>query len=271
MVNVERFLSLKYVSLCVKISKRENLNGCMIRYAAGNVLRKYGLGVIDRTKPVCFNAPWFYIRIERCIRRNCLESVTDKEWMEKKKVNEILSMREEMIEIGGLTVKESKTAWENVCKKEVINRQKDLAWMCVQGCVPTRVFQRRRRLVNSEQCPREGCDKVETIVHLLWECEYAKGVWRRMGKLIKGITGIEFLTYNMMMFGLGVCNKEMANVLWYIMCCVKEALWDTRNVCVFKNQMIDVENCAAMIRSKLFLYVLSDRKHLGNEAEGIWK
>ncbi|CAH2327943.1 hypothetical protein XELAEV_180196641mg [Pelobates cultripes] len=63
--------SLSDVRMCVMICKNESVVACMLKYAAGMSLRRYGLHVIDRMKPVCFNIPWFYKKIDVCIRRKC--------------------------------------------------------------------------------------------------------------------------------------------------------------------------------------------------------
>ncbi|OCT73429.1 hypothetical protein XELAEV_18036406mg [Xenopus laevis] len=249
---IERFLAVKYVSICVNVSRKEGLEGCMVRYAAGNVLRKYGLGVIDLRKPVCFKVPWFYVRMERCIRRNHLEGVGVEEWCDSKSVMKIIEAKEEMEVIGGLT--------------------KDLAWMAVHGCLPTREFQKKRSLINSEICEREGCGRNENIPHVFWECLYAKEVWWKMGKMIKGLTGVQLLTFHMMLYGLCDIDKKQSQILWLIVNCIKEVLWDVRNILVFNKTGITVAECVNMIRGKLFLYVLSDQNRLGTvDSEGIWK
>lgn len=58
--------------------------GCMLRYMGGSILRKCKLGESDLRKPVCLNAPWYYVRIERGVRRNGLGDVSKKVWAESK-------------------------------------------------------------------------------------------------------------------------------------------------------------------------------------------
>ncbi|XP_041428448.1 uncharacterized protein LOC121396900 [Xenopus laevis] len=220
-LDIEKFLAVKYVSSCVVLSTKETLAGCMLKYLAGNSLRKFGLYETNLRKPVCFEGPWFYVRIERYIRRNELQGISKAEWMEKKKVIGIMEGRQELEVIGGLNEVESVNVWKNVSNKELTPRQKDIAWLAVHKCLPTREFQRRRRLVDSETCPREECRGVENVNHLMWECDFAKQVWRGLGKLIKGLTGVEWLTFNMMLYDLTNIEKGKARILWFIMCCVK--------------------------------------------------
>lgn len=70
---IERFFVLRYVSMCVKLSKKDSLADCMVRYAAGSVLRKWKLEYVDLRRHVCFGALWFYMRIERSIRKFSLQ------------------------------------------------------------------------------------------------------------------------------------------------------------------------------------------------------
>lgn len=170
--------------------------GCFLRCVGGGVLRKCKLLDCDFRRPVCFNPPWFYVRVERGTRRYELEDVSKELWCECKNILRMMEGKEEL-KIGGLNEAKSEKIWRNVCVSDLTNRQKDVAWMIVHGCLPTRVFQRRRRLVDSEVCPREGCRWCEDVVHLLWRYEFAKKVWRKMGGLIKGLTGVEGITYEM--------------------------------------------------------------------------
>ena len=212
---------------------------------------------------MCFNPPWFYVRIERGIRRYGLESASKEAWCECKKVLKMMDGREDLEIIGGLSEAKSERVWRNVCVSDLTNRQKDVAWMIVHGCLPTRVFQRRRRLVDSEVCPREGCIGCEDVVHLLWRCVFAKKVWRKMGGLIKGLTGVEDLTYEMVVYGLCDLGDEKMRLFWLLVNCVKECLWDVRNILVFRSEVVSVKECAAMIRGRLYFYGLCDVKQLG--------
>ncbi|OCT86411.1 hypothetical protein XELAEV_18020093mg [Xenopus laevis] len=257
--------------MCVNLSKKESLTWVCGEICWGSVLRRYGLCTVGLRKPVCFEAPWFYVRAGRCIRRNGLESVSPEFWYESKRVLSLLDAKEEMEGVDGLTFDESKIVWKNVCNKELTNRQKDLAWMCVKSCLPTRVFQRRRSFINNDKCPRETCGGTEHIPHIFWECGYAKEVKSCLKNLIKGLTDIECLKYEMVMFGLCGLNHDKARVLWFLVNCVKETLWDSRNLYVFKKCEINVNDCTGLVWARLFLYVISDKRKLGYDAEGIWK
>lgn len=235
------------------------------------MLRKCKLLEYDLRKPVCFNPPWFYVRVERGIRRFGLENVSKELWCECKKVLRMVDGKEELEIIGGLSEFESEEVWRNVCIKDLTNRQMDVAWMIVHGCLPTRVFQRRRRLVDSEVCPREGCRGYEDVVHLLWKCEFAMKVWSRMRGLIKVLTWVEGITYEMIVYGLCNLGETKRRVLWLLVNCVKECLWDVRNILVFKSEKVSVKECAAMIRGRLYFYGLCDIKNFGSvKAQEIW-
>lgn len=82
---------------------------------------------MDLWKPVFFCAPWSYVRIEWCKRRYGLQEVTKDIWRNSKKVMGVLEEREELEVIGGLNELQSKRVWRNVCSRELVNRQKDVA------------------------------------------------------------------------------------------------------------------------------------------------
>lgn len=105
-----------------------------------------------------------------------MKDVSKELWCACKKVLRMVGGKEELEIIGGLNEAKSEKVWRNVCVSDLTNRQKDVAWMIVHRCLPTRVFLRRRRLVDSEVCPREGCRGCEDVVNLLWRCEFAKKV-----------------------------------------------------------------------------------------------
>lgn len=66
MVCIEHFLMIKYVGMCVKISRKESMAACMLKYACGSVLRRFMLCAVDLRKPVSFGVPWFYMSMKRC-------------------------------------------------------------------------------------------------------------------------------------------------------------------------------------------------------------
>ncbi|KAJ7985057.1 hypothetical protein DPEC_G00361190 [Dallia pectoralis] len=66
--------------------------------------------------------------------------------------------------------------WLNVNHHCLPNRQKDISWMVVHGCLPTREFMYRRHIALTENCPH-GCNTVENTYHVLAECSVARRVW----------------------------------------------------------------------------------------------
>lgn len=158
-----------------------------------------------------------------------------------------------------------------MCNKELTNKQNDVAWMAAHRCLPTREFQRRRRLIDSEVCPREGCRRVESVDHLFWGCGYANEVWKGMVKMIKGLTGVENVSFEMMMFGLCAVGKSEKRTLWLLANCVKESLWDVRNILIFRKEEVTVRGCVSMIHGRLYAFAYGDIKKMGYEvAEKIW-
>lgn len=82
--------------------EEKRLAGCMLKYTGGGILRRFKLYEEDLVKPVCFDVPWFYVRVKRCIRKFGLEDVTREGWLESKKLMAVLDEREEMECISGV-------------------------------------------------------------------------------------------------------------------------------------------------------------------------
>ncbi|OCT56552.1 hypothetical protein XELAEV_18004693mg [Xenopus laevis] len=156
--------------------------------------------------------------MERSIRRNHLEGIAVEEWRDSKSLMKIIEAKEEIEVIGGLTVEECEKVWSWVNEKSLINRQKDLARMAVHGCLPTREFQRKRRLI--EICERErGVGGMKIFLMCFGNvCTQKK------------LKGVQLLTFNMMLYGLCDIDKKPSQILWLIVNCIKEVLWDIRNI-----------------------------------------
>lgn len=107
--------------MVIKIEGEESLAGCMLIYAGGGLLRKFKLYDVDLRKPVWFDVPWFHVRVERCIRKFCLEDVTREGWLESKKLMAVLDRSEEMKCIGGLRLEEYEKVWRMVSDKKLVN------------------------------------------------------------------------------------------------------------------------------------------------------
>ncbi|KAJ7988606.1 hypothetical protein DPEC_G00325290 [Dallia pectoralis] len=66
--------------------------------------------------------------------------------------------------------------WLNVNHHCLTNRQKDISWMAVHGCLATGEFMYRRHIALTVSCPH-GCKTAENTYHVLAECSVARRVW----------------------------------------------------------------------------------------------
>ncbi|CAH2327940.1 hypothetical protein XELAEV_18042324mg [Pelobates cultripes] len=193
-------------------------------------------------------------------------------WIDKKEAVGGMRDKEEVTGIDGLSEAQSKEVWKRMDGIEIVNRQRDVAWMAVNNCLSTREVQYSRRLARSEMCPREGCGGRENIVHVLWNCEFVRECNKKLLKLVVGLTGISVFSYEVLLFGLCKLDKEKERVLWILMACIKETLWDARNLFVFKNERLSIDACVRMVKGKVYLYYLRDvRRKNEMDAEGVWK
>ena len=89
---------------------------------------------------------------------------------------------------------------------------------------------------------------------------------------MKGLTGVDVLTYEMVLYGLSDLTWNEERLLWIVVNCVKECLWDVRNIFVFRQEIVKVRECVAMVRGRIFNYVYFDFKRLGEgDARRLWK
>ena len=85
-------------------------------------------------------------------------------------------MREEKDEGECSKVMNGGAVWRSLWKLHVPNKIKVFAWRALHDSLPTRENLARRRIVTDgtcELCQREN----ESVLHALWECNVAKGVW----------------------------------------------------------------------------------------------
>lgn len=74
------------------------------------------------------------------------------------------------------------------------------------------------------------------------------------------------------MFGMSACGKVGERILWLMMVCIMESLWEVRNLWVFKKKKVLEGECIGMILSKLYVYYRRDSQGSGGtEAEDVWK
>lgn len=128
-------------------------------------------------------------------------------------------------------------------------------------------MQKRRGFILSERAGYGGEDHIE---HVLWSCEFARKVWGKLNGLCMELTGVKVLSYNIVMFGLCSMGRERDRIQWLLMACVKEVLWDIRNLYVYRKEELEVKDLVRMILDKMYFWFKWDMEK-GMDAEGMWK
>uniref|UniRef100_A0A1B8XSM5 Reverse transcriptase zinc-binding domain-containing protein n=1 Tax=Xenopus tropicalis TaxID=8364 RepID=A0A1B8XSM5_XENTR len=229
----------------------------MIQYMGGWLFRRWGWQARELNRPVHFVVPKFYLCLQEFRETYELEKLGVEE-KNKKVVKEWIRRNECVSNADGLNSDNSLRLWKKLQKSELAKRQRDVVWMSLHKCLPTREFLWKRGLCRAAVCQVEGCGDTETVEHLFWGCVE--------------LCGLETVTWGTIMFGLGVADKVKSRVLWLLLGCIKEILWDVRNLLIFKNQVIGKEMCLNMILGKLYVYYLRDvYRSNATDAEGIWK
>ncbi|KAJ8002498.1 hypothetical protein DPEC_G00159530 [Dallia pectoralis] len=77
--------------------------------------------------------------------------------------------REPASPVRGLAFGEPSAVWRNVSCPALLNRHKDLSWMVAHEILPVRAVMHSRGMGRTPKCPQPGCDRDESVRHLLWE------------------------------------------------------------------------------------------------------
>ena len=178
---------------------------------------------------------------------------------------------ERMVPVGIMIEDMCVQVWRNVNSPFLSNANKDLAWKAVHSCLPTRVWLKRRQSARSPQCPRSYCGGEESVRHVFWACSFAQGVWGLVMpwlKLLFREPGEIYILYGNLNRG----DRTKWDRWWAVINCMKEGLWRSRNLVVFKEYYLQPE---AVVKVGLTLvrdYILSEKKkHSEMELKELWK
>lgn len=71
------------------------------------------------------------------------------------------------------------TGWKQLWKMKIPEKVTFFLWQVYQERLPTNLLKARRGLNTSAECPFE-CQREETIIHILRDCEVARNVWIKL-------------------------------------------------------------------------------------------
>ncbi|CAJ0948231.1 unnamed protein product [Ranitomeya imitator] len=157
---------------------------------------------ISLTCPVLLSPPKQYVILEKVVRLYDLESIDMPTLKNPRKLLQQIRKQEVMAPISYYSFNRVAKVWKIVNAPYLTNQHKDLAWMIVQECLPTRDFQYKRRLSSIQTCPRHQCNNDETTMHLIWNCDFAQQVWKQCGELLKFLSGLNFLSHEVVLYGI---------------------------------------------------------------------
>lgn len=160
--------------------------------------------------------------------------------------------------------------WGFIQQKGLPNRLRDINWLCLHRRMPVREVLHRHGLSRVRSCPRAGCVSDETIDHVFWGCKFARGVW---GELEMFFPRLGFLSYDMLMLGLGLRERGREGfLLWLVLSVGKAALWDARAVLIKSNVNWRVGGVVAKIREEVVqMRRMEEDKYGYHAARERWK
>lgn len=113
--------------------------------------------------------------------------------------------------------------WGRVQDKELSNKHKDFNWLLLYRRLPVRSTMYAHGLGKSKYCPRENCLEEETIVHLMWECGFAKKVWKGVKEYYECLRDITY--ESSVYFEIKEGGKQQRAKVYLLLSIVKLKLW----------------------------------------------
>ncbi|KAM5152703.1 LOW QUALITY PROTEIN: uncharacterized protein ACMZJ9_010829 [Mantella aurantiaca] len=221
--------------------------------------RSLGWDKWDSSVPYNWDTPWFYLETFMFIKDNELQVKPDL-W-KPKTIHKLIRAKDTMESVPGLPSDTCKYIWRNVSSKRLTNRHKDLAWMAIQGGLPTRTFMHARNLCRYRHCPFCVIEE-ETPLHLFWQCEFAQRLLAALEHELRDLMPQTAITHCAVLYGLfcGEFTEDEIKGAWRVMCCLKDAIWCARKRLIHQRETMSIEDCRRLIHSLLRDYNLMDRQ-----------
>lgn len=70
-------------------------------------------------------------------------------------------------------------SWKSLWRLKIPPKVQEFMWRVINDALPSKEQLQHRKISIDPQC--DGCNKIETIVYALFECPYAKVVWKKTG------------------------------------------------------------------------------------------
>ncbi|KAJ8398709.1 hypothetical protein AAFF_G00419060 [Aldrovandia affinis] len=114
--------------------------------------------------------------------------------------------------------------WSRVSGGRAPGAVRDLQWRCALGRLP-----HRHGCAASPLCTR-GCGAPETVLHVFWDCPYAREFWTLVQGLLRRVGPGHVLSRDGVVYrrGLGFLPSVTSGVLWDLLGYAKLVLWEAR-------------------------------------------
>ncbi|XP_066554865.1 uncharacterized protein LOC136744565 [Amia ocellicauda] len=211
----------------------------MNRFYFASSLRPFGLCAMDNIRPHSWDPPPFYRALRAFALEVGLHKVVLASWDYKTICSQMRSTQETS-RIEDFPPETCRFIWANATHVCLTNTQKDVSWMAVSPCLPTRVFMHRRVIAPYDTCPYKGCLGKETEAHIFRDCPSAYRVWLLFSPFLHRFAVPARATAQQILYGpaRGLTSSTL-RCWWRVVCAVKQALWEGRNICLFNKQELD--------------------------------
>lgn len=123
-----------------------------------------------------------------------------------------------------------KWRFQRIWKFKIPPTVKLFLFFLLRGKVLTREVMRRRNFQCEEICEMCSCNQIESAMHLFFQCQYAKELWRRLGMPSNGIDQSVEDAW------LGVSTTDPI-----LSACAIWEIWKSRNAAIFEEKRVPLD------------------------------
>lgn len=150
-----------------------------------------------------------------------------------------------------------KWTWKSFCQP----KHKVFFWLLLHDRLNTRNILRRKQMqLQSFNCEICLSHREETLLHLFWECPFAKDCWGlfNLETVEQGSTTANILALKNQL------NSQFFMVMIILLCWT---IWKSRNNLIFNNIDVNLQNCKAILVKEIRLIALRVKQSQGANFE----
>ena len=231
-------------------------------YWLGMSLRNFNPDFASNLIPHSENIPQFYLQALVQFKA-IIQTDTNFSDITTKKLYVMLMERNTVIPriIGKYPRVDFIHVWKNIQNKFVDPTYRDVSWRIAHHVLPVGGYLYEKNISTITVC--YFCKGFESLIHLMVFCNQVLPFWRFIESVITQYvkTPVKINAY-MILFHIfpNKLDKEIENVMNYILCLGKHCIWSLRNKCKYENETVSVTRIILLFIAHLKLRISADFK-----------